>query len=247
MIVGMEKERQLISKEPRMVGRGAEMEKLLDLLIDGDPQLAIISIVGEAGLGKTTLAAEAYSSVYVKNYFDCRARVHVSSKSTANEILKVILKSEVQFAKSAESMSTEEACQSLFKHLKERRFLIVFDNVSETDLPGNVKKAFPDDGNGSRVLLTTTAKWMAHEGQPRNLHLALSSLDEDQSWEMLVSNMVFEHNNCPLALEDFGGFEDSLVKKCHGFPLAILLLGSLLSKRQKKSCVVKSGNISSKI
>uniref|UniRef100_A0A2N9G066 Uncharacterized protein n=1 Tax=Fagus sylvatica TaxID=28930 RepID=A0A2N9G066_FAGSY len=179
--VGKEKERQLISKEPRMVGRGAEMEKLLDLLIEGDPQLAIISIVGEAGLGKTTLAAEAYNSVYVKNYFDCRARVHVSSKSTANEILK------------------------------ERRFLIVFDNVSETDLPGNVKKAFPDDGNGSRLLLTTTAKWMAHEGQPRNLHLALSSLDEDQSWEMLVSNMVFEHNNCPLALEDFGGFEDSLM------------------------------------
>ncbi len=133
------------------------------------------------------------------------------------------------------SMSTEEACQSLFKHLKERRFLIVFDNVSETDLPGNVKKAFPDDRNGSRLLLTTTAKWMAHEGQPRNLHLALSSLDEDQSWEMLVSNMVFEHNNCPLALEDFGGFEDSLVKKCHGFPLAILLLRSLMSKKEKKA------------
>uniref|UniRef100_A0A2N9GIH9 Uncharacterized protein n=1 Tax=Fagus sylvatica TaxID=28930 RepID=A0A2N9GIH9_FAGSY len=89
--VGKEKERQLISKEPRMVGRGAEMEKLLDLLIEGDPQLAIISIVGEAGLGKTTLAAEAYNSVYVKNYFDCRARVHVSSKSTANEILKMML------------------------------------------------------------------------------------------------------------------------------------------------------------
>ncbi|GMY19847.1 putative disease resistance RPP13-like protein 2 [Fagus crenata] len=86
---------------------------------------------------------EAYNSVYVKNYFDCRAWVHVSSKSTANEILKVILKLEVQFAKSAESMSTEEACQSLFKHLKERRFLIVFDNVSETNLPGIVKKAFP--------------------------------------------------------------------------------------------------------
>jgi predicted ribonuclease YlaK len=77
MIVRKEKERQLISKEPRMVGRGAEMEKLLDLLIEGDPQLAIISIVGEAGLGKTTLAAEAYNSVYVKNYFDCRAWVHV--------------------------------------------------------------------------------------------------------------------------------------------------------------------------
>ncbi|GMY19853.1 NB-ARC domain containing protein [Fagus crenata] len=75
---------------------------------------------------------------------------------------------------------------------------------------------------------------MAHEGQPRNVHLALSALDKDQSWEKLVS-MVFEHNNCPLALEDFGGFEDSLVKKCHGFPLAILLLGSLLSKKEKKS------------
>ena len=217
-----------------MVGREDEMEKLLDLLIEGDPRLATISIVGEEGLGKTTLAAEAYNSVYVKNYFDCRAWVHVSSKSTEEELLDAIRKSVVQFA---------ETIGSIYEHLTGRKFLIVFDNASETYLPGKVKGAFPDDVNGSRLLLTTTAKWMAHEAQP-SLPLALSALNIEQSWEMLV-NMVFEQNNCPVELKDLG---ISLVKKCHGFPLAILLLGSLLSKKgKKKLCVVKSGNISSRI
>ena len=63
------------SKNRDTVGLDDRMEELLDLLIEGPPQLSAVAILDSIGLDKTAFAAEAYSSNYVKHYFDCHAWV----------------------------------------------------------------------------------------------------------------------------------------------------------------------------
>ncbi|KAK0599481.1 hypothetical protein LWI29_005697 [Acer saccharum] len=62
------RERQIRNKKPRMVVREDDMEMLLDFLIEGEPLLSSIAIVAQGGYGKTTLAAQVYDNIYVKNY-----------------------------------------------------------------------------------------------------------------------------------------------------------------------------------
>lgn len=73
--------RQLIGiKEPVCVGKmDVEMKKLEDWLTKHDEttsELAVLSIVGFGGVGKTTMATALYRKV--RNVFDCQASVTVS-------------------------------------------------------------------------------------------------------------------------------------------------------------------------
>ncbi|KAH9802501.1 NB-ARC domain containing protein expressed [Citrus sinensis] len=80
------------SKNRDMVGLDDRMEELLDLLIEGPPQLSVVAILDSIGLDKTAFAAEAYSSNYVKHYFDCHAWVLEPHSYDALRILDIIIK-----------------------------------------------------------------------------------------------------------------------------------------------------------
>ncbi|KAH9802508.1 NB-ARC domain-containing protein [Citrus sinensis] len=74
------------------VGLDDRMEELLDLLIEGPPQLSAVTILDSIGLDKTAFAAEAYSGNYVKHYFDCHAWVQEPYTCYADQILDIIIK-----------------------------------------------------------------------------------------------------------------------------------------------------------
>lgn len=63
------------------------MEQLLDLLIEGQPQLSAVVILDSSGFDKTVFAAETYNNNHVKFYFDCHAWVRVSTVYHFNKIL----------------------------------------------------------------------------------------------------------------------------------------------------------------
>jgi NB-ARC domain len=46
----------------------------------------------------------------------------------------------------------------LHKSLKEKKYLVVLDDVWSTDLWSELQMALPEDNNGSRVLITTRFK-----------------------------------------------------------------------------------------
>ncbi|XP_031091133.1 late blight resistance protein R1-A-like [Ipomoea triloba] len=50
---------------------------------------------------------------------------------------------------------------SLRKHLKEQRYLIVMDDIWSSTAWDSVQRCFPDDNNGSRILLTSRLKEVA--------------------------------------------------------------------------------------
>ncbi|KAH9802533.1 hypothetical protein KPL71_001427 [Citrus sinensis] len=67
------------------------MEELLDLLIEGPPQLSVVVILDSIGLDKTAFAGEAYNSSYVKHYFDCHAWVPGTYPYDADQISRVLI------------------------------------------------------------------------------------------------------------------------------------------------------------
>uniref|UniRef100_A0ACD5TAW4 Uncharacterized protein n=1 Tax=Avena sativa TaxID=4498 RepID=A0ACD5TAW4_AVESA len=77
----------LYEKATNLVGMEGQKNKLVTLLADKEKQLKVVSIVGFAGLEKTTLANEVYRRL--KSDFDCGAFVAVSQKLKKQHLSKL--------------------------------------------------------------------------------------------------------------------------------------------------------------
>ncbi|KAL7115231.1 hypothetical protein ACP275_04G171900 [Erythranthe tilingii] len=84
---------------------------------------------------------------------------------------------------------------------------------------------FPDNNNGSRIILTTRLSNVAcYFGS--SSYFSLKLLDEDKSWK-LFNEKAFLQERCPPELEEIG---KNIAKKCKGLPLLIVVIGGLLKK-----------------
>ncbi|KAH9680681.1 NB-ARC domain-containing protein [Citrus sinensis] len=132
------------------------MEELLDLLIEGPPQLLAMAVLDSIGLDKTAFAAEAYSSNYVKHYFDCHAWVQESLPYDADQILYDIIKFVMPSRRLNEIMEASSEMKMIIRHeyLMTKHYLIVLDNVWRLSVWDVIQEILPDNKNGSRVLIT---------------------------------------------------------------------------------------------
>ncbi|XP_065617257.1 toMV susceptible protein tm-2-like [Quercus suber] len=133
-----------------------------------------------------------------------------------------------------QDLNDDELKSGLFECLKDKRYLIVMDDIWKTELWNEVSTIFCDDLNGSRVLITSRIKEVALHASSLNSippipPYELPFLKEDNSWE-LFSKKVFRGATCPPELETLGR---KIVKTCHGLPLAIVVLGGLLANKEK--------------
>ncbi|VAI63402.1 unnamed protein product [Triticum turgidum subsp. durum] len=220
-----------------MVGFEKEYKEMVDKLVQGANMLSLVSIVAMGGAGKTTLARKVYTSSKVKQQFDALVWVTVSQKFKVIDLLKEIVKqipNDGDQTENIDDMNEYEVGKKIRDTLMEKRYLVVLDDVWETDTWEQINrtiKAFPDAANGSRVLLTTRKKDVAnHVEMPTHIH-ALKCLDEDESWELFRSKALPLYRSPGIrdmdALETLGRM---LASKCDGLPLALVVLGGYLSK-----------------
>ncbi|XP_015892650.3 putative disease resistance RPP13-like protein 3 [Ziziphus jujuba] len=216
-------------EEEDVVGFVNDTATLVKKLVEGTLKRQVVSIIGMGGLGKTTLAKKIYNNSRVKNHFDCRAWVNGSQECKSKELLLGISRC-VEMEKSDElhKMSEEELRIALNKHLKGKRYLIVLDDIWKVEIWDEVGAAFPEDLNGSRILITSRIKEVATHASSTPPHL-LPFLDKNESWE-LFRKKVFRGENCPSNLETLG---IQLAESCKGLPLSIVVLGGLLAKQEK--------------
>ncbi|TXG67817.1 hypothetical protein EZV62_009092 [Acer yangbiense] len=222
-------ERQIINKKPRMVGREDDMERLLDFLIEGQPSLSKILIVGDSGYGKTTLAAQVYDNIYVKNYFDSRVWVKMPFEFDLKPLLEAILKSLMPSSGLQEIMEKEDEMKitTLRDYLRNKRYLIVLPSLWRPSLLDGV---LPDDGNGSRVLATTLSSvWYGDWS-----HIfSLRPLNDTESLEMLTDG-DFSNESSLLESETL---KRSLKHICQGRPSDITHLRGMLSRKDKQDAL----------
>ncbi|OVA05103.1 Disease resistance protein [Macleaya cordata] len=223
-----------IVEEADVVGNEDSIQDVKSLLLEGEPRRTVVSIVGMGGLGKTTLAKKVYeSSNDVKRSFDCFAWVYVSQQYHTKELMQGILKC---FKGSSIDEETEdELRKKLHEHLQGSKYLIVLDDIWNVEAWDDLNTAFPDEKNGSRVLITTRNKEVALHADPSESLHELRFLNEMESWELFFKKIFplggrIHEVNCPSELEDLG---KKMVAKCGGLPLAIVVLGGLVSRKDK--------------
>ena len=218
--------------EENPVGFEDDTDVLLSKLLAGDePRRLVISIYGMGGLGKTTLAKKLYHSSDVKNKFECCAWVSVSQDYQFQYLLLRIIKSFNIISSveegGLENKSEEDLERCLYKSLQGKTYLMVLDDVwCKVDWE-NLRRAFPDNKNGSRVIITTRNREVAERSDEKTYVHKLRFLRGDESW-LLFCEKAFRGTNREKGLEKLGR---EMVEKCDGLPLAIVVLGGLLSTK----------------
>uniref|UniRef100_M1BZ79 Disease resistance protein n=1 Tax=Solanum tuberosum TaxID=4113 RepID=M1BZ79_SOLTU len=107
------------------------------------------------------------------------------------------------------------------------------DDVWDNNAWDDMKRSFPDDKNGSRVILTTRLANVGIYASSGSLPYYMRCLSVEQSLE-LFNSKVFGRETCPPELEKA---IKQVVEKCQGLPLAIVVVAGFCSKISKtKNC-----------
>ncbi|KAL7115000.1 hypothetical protein ACP275_04G156300 [Erythranthe tilingii] len=123
-------------------------------------------------------------------------------------------------------MSEGELGERVHKSLWGRRYLIVMDDIWSVEVWDKVQLFFPDNGQGSRVMITTRLSNIVF--QLIGSHgLVMDLLDVDTSWDLLFGSIFEKEEDCPVELEEIG---KKIAKNCKGLPLSIVVIGGLLAK-----------------
>ncbi|KAM3738937.1 hypothetical protein ACB098_09G167300 [Castanea mollissima] len=210
-----------------VIGRADDKQKIIDLLMlpNDNDNISVISIVGIGGLGKTTLAQCVYNDVRVATSFHPRIWVCVSENFDVLKLSKEILKS--AGGGISENMSMDSVQTSLRSILKERRFLIVLDDVWNEDRDKwiELENFLREGGHGSIILVTTRSHKVASTMAPGSIH-DLKGLPNKDCLSLFLRCAFIEgqHERYPKLVE----IGEQIVEKCKGVPLAVKTLGSLL-------------------
>uniref|UniRef100_A0ACD5YV66 Uncharacterized protein n=1 Tax=Avena sativa TaxID=4498 RepID=A0ACD5YV66_AVESA len=232
---GISQDYGLVEDDVVMVGFEGEHEEIVDKLVNNENMLSAVSIVAMGGAGKTTLAKEVYMSSRIKQHFDIVAWVTVSQSFKGIDLLKDIMNQITgRSYDSIDQMKEHDVGKNISDFLLGKRYLVVLDDVWEADTWDQLNrtvKAFPDAGNGARVLITTRKVDVAnHVEMPTHVHY-LKQLDEEKSWEVFRSKALpsYKRSVMPDVVE-FEKLGRILARKCDGLPLALTVLGGYLSK-----------------
>ncbi|KAG8380352.1 hypothetical protein BUALT_Bualt06G0006600 [Buddleja alternifolia] len=218
--------RRASTNKDSMVGFDEYLMAIKARLCGESSKFQVIPIFGMGGIGKTTLARNAYDDPLTVEHFHVRAWVTVSQDYSITRILSQIQVSLKAFNEERFDQSDETMATSVYKSLKGRRYLVVMDDMWSTNAWDDVRRLFPDDNNGSRIILTTRLSDVAAYADCSNRLHEMHFMDIDQSWNLL-SQKVFKQEQCPHELEDIGR---TIARSCRGLPLAIVVIAGILSK-----------------
>ncbi|KAL7108950.1 hypothetical protein ACP275_06G145300 [Erythranthe tilingii] len=222
-------------KDEHVVGLERDMKLLLEnAILDGREGLAVATVVGMGGIGKSTLANKVYNHSDVVKQFDIRAWVVVSSDFRPRDIIKELMlqllepkEDKLKLMETMEKLPLPSVQQMLHERLCGKRYFIVLDDLWENKHWESLASVFPVEGQGSRLLLTSRDRNITKHA--RYIH-EMKLLDSKESWKLFMKKAFIDNNEgkCPEDLYDIGR---EILRKCDGLPLAISVVGGLLVDR----------------
>nr|XP_027102637.1 putative late blight resistance protein homolog R1B-16 isoform X1 [Coffea arabica] len=215
------------------------VEVIINQLKGGSMQLDMLSIVGMPGIGKTTLAQKVYHDPSVTSHFHVRAWCCISQTYNKRDLLSEILACIDQKAQFSETKEDDDLPDIIRKNLKGKKYLIFLDDVWDIEAWHTLKISFPDDANGSRILLTSRD----HE-ITGNRHV-VQLLTDDESWELLQTNVANARVEVyPPELNVLGR---KIARNCKGLPLSIVIISGILATLDQAGWVEVLNSLSSNI
>ncbi|XP_027073167.1 putative late blight resistance protein homolog R1A-3 [Coffea arabica] len=213
-----------------LVGLNDEVESIIDRLTRGSSWFDVVAIVGMPGLGKTTLANNVFGHPSIKFHFHICVWCTVSQVySKHNLLLQILSVIDSNCSDQCHKKNEDDLAQMLYQRLKGKRYVIVLDDVWDIDGWNLLKHSWPDDCNGSRILLTSRFQNLSLQIKPDSQPHHLRPLTDKESFELLQKKL-FAKEDCPPALREV---VQHVAKDCKGLPLTIVLVAGILATTEQ--------------
>ncbi|KAL8504857.1 hypothetical protein ACS0TY_016151 [Phlomoides rotata] len=227
----------ILNEPDHVYGRDEEKERIVDILVKevkDCESLSVLPIIGDGGLGKTTLAQLVYNDEKVREHFGTKLWVCVSDDFDLKAILKAIIESATRQRSDLENLDSLQ--HRVRQELNQKRYLLILDDVWNENQEDWVRleSILACGSIGSSVIVTTRLKKVADI--VRTLQsFCLRMLSLEQCWLLFKLRAFGKENDQHPNLETIGR---RIVKKCGGVPLAAKALGGLLRfKREEKEWI----------
>ncbi|XP_031473631.1 disease resistance protein RGA2-like [Nymphaea colorata] len=235
-----------ISTAQPPIGRANDKEKVKELLFDGSTEnsvlgrrgVSIVSIVGQGGIGKSTLAKMVFKEAE-EQFGKHRWWVCVSDKPNRTGLLQKILK---EVCKESERelegiTSLSDLCTQLQSELSKSRFLLVLDDVWELGWwTGEIENTLMGGAKASKILITSRNVEVS-QGIGAKMH-KLPEMTFEESWRLFLDVALKEESE--LVSHNLKGIGERIVAKCGGLPLVIQTVGSLMRTKRMTKAVWES-------
>ncbi|XP_019160084.1 PREDICTED: putative late blight resistance protein homolog R1B-17 isoform X2 [Ipomoea nil] len=214
-----------------MIGRRHDCDVIKDRLLRGSSELGLIPIVGMVGIGKTTLVKTIYTDPALLSHFQVRGGVTMRPEFDKTQMLSDLLRSingaESNETKEGITTTTSDLANQLRKCLNGKRYVIVLDNLLNHLAWDDIHRYFPNDGNGSCILLTTRHfDGYYARGSADHIHY-MTLLDPKESWDLFYH--ILPHNKKSM-ISKFETIREALVEKCEGLAQSIVTVTKRLSE-----------------
>ncbi|GKV53494.1 hypothetical protein SLEP1_g60015, partial [Rubroshorea leprosula] len=216
--------------------REDDVSRILGLLRDlrrSQHPISGISIVGMAGIGKTTIAKLVYMKAKEEKLYDLAAWVCVSEDFNDQIILGEMSE---HFGWSAATRNSINALlEDLAEKLENKTFLLILDDVWNEN---------PDKGEhfsscllkilkttGSSIVITTRSGKVAStmESIPIQRY-DMERLSDDACW-LIIKEKFLRSSTETSMTPDLEAIGQDIAKKCRGLPLVASVIGGTLSRQ----------------